>query len=53
MVVQELAVGMTAKRCIARRAQDEAMPRLIHGVRGHPDDLPVAEGGSTASQPLP
>ena len=53
LVMQKLAVGRLAERRIARRAEDQAVPGLVDGVRRHPDDLLVAHCRRAAEQPLP
>jgi biotin carboxyl carrier protein len=50
--MQKLPICLLAERRIPRRAQDQAVPRLIHRTRRHPDHLMVPQRGCTASQPL-
>ena len=53
VVMQKLTVRLCAERRIPRGAQDQAVPRLVHGARRHPEDLVVIQRGRTAAQPLP
>ena len=53
VVMQESAVGLVAECGIPCGAKDEAVPRLVDGVRRHSDDLFVTQCRRTAAQPLP
>jgi hypothetical protein len=53
VMMQKLTVGRRAERRIECGAQDQAVPGLIYCMRGHSDDLVIAQGWRTASQPLP
>ena len=43
VVMKELTVGLVAEGRIPCGAKDEAVPRLVHGVGRHADDLAVAQ----------
>jgi len=52
VVMKELTVGLVAEGRIPCGAKDEAVPRLVHRVGRHADDLAVAQCGRTTPQPL-
>src|SRR5262245_286678 len=52
MVMHELSIRLVAERLIPRGAQDQAVPGLVHRMRGHPDHLLVVQSCRAAAQPL-
>ena len=52
VMMKELAIRPLTERRVLGGAQDEPVPRLIHGVRRHADDLAVAQSRCAAPKPL-